>query len=56
MWDNMSYKQEIQNMYLDILPMNYHKELMAKVIFSISLLIFFPIISFKPLSAEEENW
>ena len=38
---NMSYKQVTRNTYLDILPTTYHKELMAKVIFSISLKKFF---------------
>ena len=37
-------------------PIKYHEEWMAKVIFSISLLNFFPMISFKPSSAKEENW
>ena len=48
---NMSYKQVTRNMttYLDILTTTYHEQLMAKVIFSISLLIFFPIIFFKSL-------
>ena len=41
---NMIYKQVTQNIYLDILPITYHKELMANVIFSISLLNFFPMI------------
>ena len=30
---NMSYKQMTGNIYNDILPTTYHKELMAKVIF-----------------------
>ena len=51
--DNIRYKQMTRNMYLDILPTKYHSELMAKGIFSISLLIFFPMISFKPSSVEE---
>ena len=38
---NMSYKQVTRNIYLNILPTTYHEELMAKVIFSISLLNFF---------------
>ena len=50
---SMSYKQVTQNIYLDILPTTYHEELMAKVIFSISVLNFFPIITFKPSSIEE---
>ena len=50
---NMSYKQVTQNIYLDILPTTYHKQLMVKVIFSISLLNFFPMITFKPSSVEE---
>ena len=50
---SMSYKQVTRNIYLDILPTTYHEELMAKVIFSISLLNFFPMITFKPFSAEE---
>ena len=50
---NMGYKQVTRNIYLDILPTTYHEELMAKVTFSISLLNFFPMISFKPSSAEE---
>ena len=41
---NMTYKQVTQNIYLDILSITYHKELMAYVIFSISLLNFFPMI------------
>ena len=49
---NMSYKH-ILVIFLDILPTTYHEELMTKVIFWISLLIFFPIISFKPSSADE---
>ena len=43
------------NMYLDILPTKYHEKLMAKTIFSISLLTFFPVISFKSSSVEEEH-
>ena len=50
---NMSYKQMTQNIFLDIPPTTYHEELMTKVIFWISLLIFFPIISIKPSSADE---
>ena len=50
---SMSYKQVTQNIYLDILPTTYHEELMAKVIFSISGLNFFPIITLKPSSIEE---
>ena len=30
---NVSYKQVTRNIYLDILPTTYHKELMVKVIF-----------------------
>ena len=47
---SMSYKQVMQNIYLDILPTTCHEELMAKVIFSISVLNIFPIITFKPLN------
>ena len=50
---NMSYKQVTRNIYLDILPTTYHEELLAKVIFSISLLNFFLMITFKPSSVEE---
>ena len=49
---NMSYKQVTRNIYLDMQPTTYHEELMAKVYFSISLLNFFAIISFKPSSAQ----
>ena len=45
--DNMSYKQATRNRYLCMLPTAYHEELTTKVIFSISLLNVFPIISFK---------
>ena len=50
-WYNMSYKQVTRNMttYLELLPTTYDEQLMAKVTFSIFLLIFFPIIFFKPL-------
>ena len=48
----MSYKQVTRNIYLDMQPTTYHEELMAKVYFSISLLNFFAIISFKPSSAQ----
>ena len=50
---SMSYKQVTQNIYLDILPTTYHEQLMANVIFSISVLNFFPVITFKPSSIEE---
>ena len=50
---NVSYKQVTRNIYLDILPTTYHKELMAKVIFSISLLNFFSMITFKSSSVEK---
>ena len=50
---NMSYKQVTRNIYLGILSTMHHEELMAKVVFSISLLIFFPMITFKPSYAEE---
>ena len=54
--ENKSYKEVTRNMYLDILPAKYHEELMAKVFFLISLLnFFFPMISFKFSSTEEEN-
>ena len=52
--DNMSYKQVTQNMDLDILLIIYHEELIAKVIFSVSLLIFFPMTSFKPYLQEKK--
>ena len=50
---NVSYKKVTRNIYLDILPTMYHKELMTKAIFSISLLNLLPIISFKTSFAEE---
>ena len=53
LWYNMNYKQMTRNINLNILPTTYHEELMAKVIFSISLLNFFPMITFKPSSVEE---
>ena len=50
---NMSYKQVTRNINLDILPTKYYDELMAKIIFSISLLSFFLMVSFKPSCTEE---
>ena len=52
--DNMSYKKVTRTLNFDILPTEYQEESLAKVIFLISL-IFFPMTSFKPSSAEEEN-
>ena len=51
--NNMSYKKVTSNIYLDILPATYHKELMAKVIFSILLFNFFLMITLKSLSVEK---
>ena len=48
---NMRYKKVTQNIYLDILPTMYHKEVMTMLFFSISLLISFQVIFFKPLSS-----
>ena len=48
---NMRYKKVTQNVYLDILPTMYHKEVMTMLFFSISLLISFQVIFFKPLSS-----
>ena len=48
---NMRYKKVTQNIYLDILPIMYHKEVMTMLFFSISLLISFQVIFFKPLSS-----
>ena len=48
---NMRYKKVTQNIYLDILPTMYHKEVMTMLLFSISLLISFQVIFFKPLSS-----
>ena len=47
-WNNMIYKQMTRNIYLDILLAACHQELMVKVIFSVYLLVFFTMISFKP--------
>ena len=48
---NMRYKKVTQNIYLDILPIMYHKEVMTMLFFSISSLISFQVIFFKPLSS-----
>ena len=53
--DKLSYRQVTRNMYLGILPTKYNRQLMAKVIFSVSLSNLFIMNLFLHSSAEQKN-